>query len=109
MKNKVELIITLIFGLAFIVYISPFVLVEAAKIESGAILNLSLQISKDVPPVIVDAAMVRNVGSSSVGVEFLLWQQSERERLQLFVRGLLIGQGIDLEPLSTGPETLLPR
>ena len=80
-----------------------------AKIESGAILNLSLQISKDVPPVIVDAAMVRNVGSSSVGVEFLLWQQSERERLQLFVRGLLIGQGIDLEPLSTGPETLLPR
>ena len=81
----------------------------STKIESGAILNLSLQISKDVPPVIVDAAMVRNVRASSVGVEFLQWQQSERERLQLFVRGLLIGQGIALEPLSTGPETLLPR
>jgi len=81
----------------------------STKIESGAILNLSLQISKDVPPVIVDAAMVRNVRASSVGVEFLQWQQSERERLQLFVRGLLIGQGIALEPLSTGPEPLLPR
>ena len=81
----------------------------STKIESGAILNLSLQISKDVPPVIVDAAMVRNARASSVGVEFLLWQQSERERLQLFIRGLLIGRGIDLEPLTAEPETLLPR
>lgn len=36
MKNKAELIITLFFGLVFIEYMFPFVLVEAAKLESGA-------------------------------------------------------------------------
>ena len=80
-----------------------------AKIETGAILNLSLQISKDVPPVIVDAGVVRNVRDGVIGVEFLLWQQSERERLQLFVRGLLIGRGVDLDPVANHPEPLLSR
>jgi PilZ domain len=70
-----------------------------AKVESGAIINLSLQISKDVTPVIVDAAMVRDVRAGTIGLEFLLWQQSERERLQLFVRGLLIGRGVELDSL----------
>jgi PilZ domain-containing protein len=81
----------------------------STKIETGAILKLSLHISKDVAPVVVDAAMVRNVRAGTVGVEFLLWQPGERERLQLFVRGLLIGQGIDLDPLVSRPEPLLPR
>ena len=81
----------------------------STKIETSAILKLSLQISKDVLPVVVDAAMVRNARAGTVGVEFLLWQPGERERLQLFVRGLLIGQGIDLDPLVSRPEPLLPR
>jgi hypothetical protein len=55
------------------------------------ILQLGLQIADDVPPVEVDAAMVRYVTGESVGVEFLRWREGERERLQLFVRGLLIG------------------
>jgi hypothetical protein len=80
-----------------------------AKVEAGAILNLSLQISQEVPPVVVDAAVVRNVGQSHVGVEFLLWQQGERERLQLFIRGLLIGRGVELEPLVGRSETLWSR
>jgi hypothetical protein len=79
------------------------------KVETGAILNLSLQISKDVPPVIVDAGVVRNVRDGVIGVEFLLWQQSERERLQLFVRGLLIGRGVNLDPVDNHPEPLLSR
>ena len=58
---------------------------------------------------IIDAAMARNMRAGTVGVEFMLWQQSERERLQLFVRGLLIGRGVDLEPLVSRPEPLLPR
>jgi hypothetical protein len=80
-----------------------------AKVETGAILNLSLQISKDVPPVIVDAGVVRNVRDGVIGVEFLLGQQSERERLQLFVRGLLIGRGVNLDPVANHPEPLLSR
>src|SRR5262245_390532 len=81
----------------------------STKLESGALLKVSLQISKDVPPVIVDAAVVRNVRSSSVGVEFLSWQQGERERLQLFIRGLLIGRGANLGSRTAAPGTLSPR
>ena len=61
-------------------------------VAHGMILQLGLQISDDVPPVEVDASVVRYVSGESVGVEFLRWRQSERDRLQLFVRGLLIGQ-----------------
>jgi len=60
-------------------------------LASGAILQMGLQVTDEVAPVIVDAAVVRYARGSSVGVEFLQWQQNERERLQLFVRGLLIG------------------
>lgn len=81
----------------------------SANLTSGMVLKMELQITKDIAPVIVDAAMVRNVRSGAAGVEFLQWQQSERERLQLFVRGLLIGRGVDLEPLTTPPVTLMPR
>src|SRR5574342_569548 len=48
----------------------------------------------DVQPVTVDAAVVRSAHEGGVGVEFLQWRQSERERLQLFVQSLLIGQGV---------------
>lgn len=79
------------------------------KLETGAILNLSLQISKDVPGVVVDAGVVRSMRAEIAGIEFLLWQQSERERLQLFVRGLLIGRGIDLDPLVNRSEPVVPE
>lgn len=41
MKRQVQLIILLLFGLTLIVYIFPFVLVEAAKLESGATIKKS--------------------------------------------------------------------
>jgi hypothetical protein len=41
---------------------------------------------------VVDAAAVRYARERSVGVEFLQWQERERDRLQLYVRGLLIGR-----------------
>jgi PilZ domain len=63
-----------------------------ANLELGLILRLELRISADLPPVGVDA-VVRNLSTGSVGVEFLRWQESERERFQLFVRGMLIGRG----------------
>jgi hypothetical protein len=57
---------------------------------------------------VVDAAVVRSVRAGGLGVEFLQWQQSERERLQLFVRGLLIGHGT--ESTSSAPtQQNLPR
>ena len=39
MKNQVEIIILLLFGFTFLVYLFPFVFVEAAKVESGVTIN----------------------------------------------------------------------
>jgi len=58
----------------------------------GMVLRLQLRIALDVPPVVIDAAAVRYKHERSVGVEFLHWQEKERERLQLYVRGLLISR-----------------
>jgi PilZ domain-containing protein len=82
---------------------------SSSELGIGMILKLDLQISGTVAPVIVDAAVVRSVQKDSAGVEFLRWQASERERLQLFVRGLLIDRGAKLEPLVSRPESLLSK
>lgn len=62
----------------------------AAKVTSGAILKMALDVSNEVAPIIVDAAVVRYARPGNIGVEFLQWQAGERERLQQFIRGLLI-------------------
>ena len=62
----------------------------------GMALTMDLRISAAVPPVIVNTAVVRNIRAGIAGVEFLTWQESERERLQLFVTGMLIGRGAEL-------------
>ncbi len=61
----------------------------------GMTMKMDLRISAAVPPVVVDAAVVRNVRAGIAGVEFVRWQESERERLQLFVTGMLIGRGAE--------------
>lgn len=61
------------------------------NLSVGMSLKMDLRISAAVPPVVVDAAVVRNVRDGVAGVEFVRWQESERERLQLFVTGMLIG------------------
>ena len=81
----------------------------AADLLSGMIVRLGLQISSDVRPVIVDAAVVRNVRSGSVGVEFIQWRHSERQCLQLFIRGHLIGRGVELNSFASPRETLAAR
>jgi hypothetical protein len=63
-----------------------------SELSKGAIIRLEVRISSDAAPVVVDAAVVRHIYNQTAGVEFIQWQQSERERLQLFVCGLLIGR-----------------
>ena len=58
------------------------------QLTDESIVRLALQISNELQPVDIEAAVVRNVGQGRVGVEFLRVQQAERERLQLFIRGL---------------------
>jgi hypothetical protein len=72
-----------------------------ADLGTGMIVKLALQIPGSVPPVIVDAAVVvvRKTDPGNASVEFLRWQEPERERLQHFIR-LLIGRGADSKPLQ---------
>jgi hypothetical protein len=58
----------------------------------GAIFQLSLGIPDAVSTITIDAARVRNVRLDRVGLEFLKFQKSERERLQNLVRGLLFAR-----------------
>ena len=64
----------------------------ASELSKGAIIRLEVRISSDAAPVVVDAAAVRHIYNQIAGVEFIQWQQNERERLQLFICGLLIGR-----------------
>ena len=62
----------------------------------GMTVKMDLRISAAVPPVIVEAAVVRSIRAGIVGVEFVGWQESERERLELFITGMLIGRGTEV-------------
>jgi hypothetical protein len=63
-----------------------------AQMALGAIFQLSLGIPAAVSTITIDAARVRNVRLDRVGLEFLKFQKSERERLQNLVRGLLFAR-----------------
>ena len=63
-----------------------------SELSEGATIRLEVRISSDAAPVVVDAAVVRHIDNQIAGVEFIQWQQNERERLQLFICGLLIGR-----------------
>jgi hypothetical protein len=63
-----------------------------AQMALGAIFHLSLGIQDGVSTIKIDAARVRNVRLDRVGLEFLKFQKSERERLQNLVRGILFAR-----------------
>jgi hypothetical protein len=67
-------------------------LYTTSELSKDAIIRLEVRISSDAAPVVIDAAVVRHIDNQIAGVEFIRWQQNERERLQLFVCGLLIGR-----------------
>lgn len=60
-----------------------------ADLTTGMIVKLALQIQTSLRPVIVDAAIVVARETDNAEVKFLRWQETERERLQLFIRWLL--------------------
>jgi hypothetical protein len=60
-------------------------------IAEGSIVRLALQMSEELAPIDVEAALVRAVNSHRIGIEFLRFQYHDRERLQIFIRRLLNG------------------
>jgi hypothetical protein len=60
-------------------------------IAEGSILRMALQMSEELAPISVEAALVRDVNKNRIGIEFLRFQYHDRERLQIFIRRLLNG------------------
>ncbi|HUK39584.1 MAG TPA: PilZ domain-containing protein [Candidatus Acidoferrales bacterium] len=59
------------------------------QLSAGDLCTIGLYLSNDVLPIRVDAAVVRTARSNSLGIEFIRFRDNDRERLQLFIRGLL--------------------
>jgi c-di-GMP-binding flagellar brake protein YcgR len=61
-----------------------------ARLREGSILQMGLDLPDESSPVNVEAAIVRSVRPGRAGVEFLRIEHGQRERLQRFIRGLII-------------------
>ncbi|HWO41858.1 MAG TPA: PilZ domain-containing protein [Candidatus Eisenbacteria bacterium] len=59
-------------------------------VAPGDVIRIAVQISKDAPPVDIEAGVVRHVGVNSAGIEFVKFAEGERERLRIFVRSLIM-------------------
>ena len=63
-----------------------------AELVEGNILRMRLELPEETSPVSVEAVIIRTLRTGRVGVEFIRVENGERERLQRFIRGLLIGR-----------------
>lgn len=61
-----------------------------AQLVEGNIVSMELEVANETHPVHVEAAVVRSIRSGRAGVEFLQFENGERERLQRFIRGLIL-------------------
>jgi hypothetical protein len=60
-------------------------------VAAGSIVRMALKFSEELPPVNLEAAIVRAVRANRIGVEFLRFHYQDRERLQVFLRRFLNG------------------
>jgi hypothetical protein len=75
-------------GIVSDISINGCAFVTEAALTEKSIVRLELRISDELQPVDIEAAVVRHARQGHVGIEFLRVQQAERQRLQLFIRGL---------------------
>jgi c-di-GMP-binding flagellar brake protein YcgR len=62
------------------------------ELTEGNILRMRLEVPDETSPVRVEAVIIRTLRAGRVGVEFVQFENGERERLQRFIRGLIIGR-----------------
>jgi PilZ domain len=75
-------------GIVSDISINGCAFVTEVQLTEKSIVRLALQISEELQPVDIEAAVVHHVRQGRVGIEFLRVQPAERQRLQLFIRGL---------------------
>jgi hypothetical protein len=62
------------------------------RLLGGTLVSLQLQTEQNTPAIVVEAAIVRAVRSTGVGLEFLRLSEPEQERLHQFIQQLLTAQ-----------------
>src|SRR5262249_43363477 len=62
------------------------------RLSQGTLVSLELQTEQHTPAIAVEAAMVRLVRPTGVGLEFLRLSEPEQERFSQFIRQLLVEQ-----------------
>jgi len=62
------------------------------QLSQGTLVSLELQIEQHLPAIAVEAAIVRVVRPTGVGLEFLRLSRPEQERFSQFIRQLLVEQ-----------------
>jgi len=68
--------------------------------------RLGINLPGEVVPLRIAAAVVRTVRGNELGIEFLKFHDNERERLQLFIRKLMVGdRRVRTDPHGTLPAT----
>jgi PilZ domain len=75
-------------GIVSDISINGCAFVTQVHLTEKSIVRLALRISDELQPVDIEVAVVRHVRQGHVGIEFLRVQEAERQRLQLFIRGL---------------------
>jgi hypothetical protein len=79
-------------GLAVDVSMAGCTFHTESELVEGNILQMRLELPEEASPVSVEAVIIRTLRAGRVGVEFIRFESDQRERLQRFVRGLLIGR-----------------
>ena len=64
----------------------------AVSLSQGTLVSLELQTEQHTPAIAVEAAIVRIVRPTGVGLEFLRMSEPEQERFSRFIHQLLVEQ-----------------
>lgn len=76
--------ITVVKGRVSEISMSGCTLQTDMPMQLGQVIDLKLYISND--PIMIDSLVIRNTSANRAGVEFLRFGESERKRLQFFIR-----------------------
>jgi hypothetical protein len=76
--------ITVVKGRVSEISMSGCTLQTDMPMQLGQVIDLKLYISND--PIMIDSLVIRNTSANRAGVEFLRFGESERTRLQFFIR-----------------------
>jgi hypothetical protein len=74
--------------------------------REGSIVRLELYVPQIEAPIVVQAGVVRAIGTNHSQVEFLRMQHGERERLRVLIKDLLAERGASTNEKKAGTPTM---